>query len=69
MTVANGELKHISRFQFVGVRLSRGQVALLDACVTLTGQTRTDLIREALSGFLPRLHQRLKGDVANEKMD
>lgn len=55
------ELKHKDRYKYVGVRLSNGQVELLDECCKLTGQTRTDLIRESLAGFLPPLFTRLRG--------
>lgn len=53
-------LRHSDRYGFVGVRLVKGQIELLDKCVTLTGQTRTDLVREALARFLPDLHSQLK---------
>lgn len=51
------EVEHKERYGFVGVRLIKGQLDLLDECVRLTGQNRTDLIREALAGFLPNLVQ------------
>lgn len=50
-----------TKTEFVGLRVIRSQVELLDRCCKLTGQTRTDLVREALAGFLPRLYQRLTG--------
>lgn len=57
------------RYRFVGVRLIRGQVELLDACVALTKQTRSDLIREALAGFLPRLYAQVKDNSNEQKVD
>ena len=54
------EVRHKERYGFVGVRLVKGQIDLLDECVKATGQTRTELIREALAGFLPSLQQSLQ---------
>lgn len=62
MQTAKETLSHKDRFRFVGVRLSNGQVNLLDICAALSGQTRTDLVREALAGFLPKLYHGLKGE-------
>ena len=50
----------------VSSRLSQGQVAMLDKVCVLTGQTRTDLIREALQGFLYPLYARLTSDKKSE---
>ena len=66
MDIKRKDLTHTDRFGFVGVRLSNGQIKVLDECVRLTKQTRTELIREALSSFLYKLHAELKEGKHNE---
>lgn len=54
------------RLEFLGVRIVKGQAELLDECVRLSGQSRTDLVREALAMYLPNLFRELKGEATNE---
>ena len=56
-----------SRERFVSVTLNiiSGQAEMLEKVVELTGQTRTELIREALAMYLPSLYLRLTGKGVN----
>lgn len=45
--------------QFVAARLPSGTIKLLDRCAELTGQSRSDLIRDALGAYLYPLYNRL----------
>lgn len=53
-------LTHDNRYKHVGLRLSVGQINILAELEELTGQTKTDLIREALTSYLYPLYKRLK---------
>lgn len=62
------QIKSKERFTSVTLNLITGQAEMLDKVSELTGQTRTDLIREALAMYLPNLYLRLtgKGGDSNE---
>lgn len=62
------QVKSKERFVSVSLNLISGQAEMLEKVVELTGQTRTELIREALAMYLPSLYLRLigKGDNSNE---
>lgn len=54
------DLLNKDRFDMVSVRLSKGQIDILDKCCKLTGQNRTELIREAVSSYIYKLYNDLK---------
>ena len=48
-------LRHADRYTMITVRLTKGQLRQLDELASLFGQTRTELIRECIQGYLPTL--------------
>jgi len=47
-----GELRHADRYTIITVRLIKGQLRQLDELANLFGQTRTELIRESIRGYM-----------------
>lgn len=62
------KIRHLQNCTHVTVRLSQGQYSVLTELVPLTGQTKTDLIREAISAHLYPLYQRLKHKESEEEI-
>ena len=54
------------RYTLISVRLPVGQIDVLDECERLTGQNRTDLIREAISSYIYPLCIRLRDKAVSK---
>lgn len=53
-------MRHGDRFTITSVRLSKGQTNVLNELAAMTGQTKTELIRESISAWLLPLYRKLK---------
>jgi|GEM_PF-4282397 len=60
------EKKKSDRFVSVTLNIVAGQAEILDRISQITGQTRTDIIREALAMYLPNLYIRLTSKENNQ---